>query len=127
MKNLDIKASELRNGVEVDTFKGEIGVDRCRLTVLYNKKTDRYELVKVVFATVRKPIQPPETQYSYRLLSDLVRTANTVTGQKDVGINDAGHGRHEPADQDEDSHKDELDEDADKWKKKKPPAKHSHF
>ena len=83
-----IKASELRNGLEVDTFKGVNGKDRRRLTILYNKKTERYELVTVVFATVTHPIMPPETQYSYSKLSDLLSTANQVTGQKDTAEDD---------------------------------------
>lgn len=83
-----IKASYLRNGGEVDSFKGTIGKDRRRLTVLYNKKTERYELVTVVFATVAHPILAPEVQYSYSKLSDLIKTANQVTGQNDTAEDD---------------------------------------
>lgn len=66
-----IKASELKNGVEVDSKKW---------TLWWNPKNQMYEITDYA--------KTKNVQYRYRNLHDAVRTLNSLTGWLDTGEDD---------------------------------------
>lgn len=68
-----IKASELKNGVEVDSKKW---------TLWWNSKKQMYEITDYA--------KTKNVQYRYRNLHDAVRTLNSLTGWLDTGEDDEG-------------------------------------
>lgn len=76
---MEIKASELRKGVEVD------------LPVEWDKKPVRQCTIKYIPGMnryVMADIKTKEIHYSYRWLSDLVRITNEIYNYKDIGVDD---------------------------------------
>lgn len=85
---MQIKSSQLKLGYEVDSFFGEIGINRGRYTLTYDPITERYLIVKVMFATEKTKQTKPETEYETTCFKDLMRNWNRITGENDIGIND---------------------------------------
>ena len=68
-----IKASDLKNGVEVDSKKW---------TLWWNPKNQKYEITDYA--------KTKNVQYRYANLHDAVRTLNSLTGWLDTGEDDEG-------------------------------------
>lgn len=76
---VDIKASELLKGVEVDLPVEWDRKPTRQCTIKYDKESKRF---------VMADIRTGEVQYSYSRLSDLVRTTNQIYDYNDVAIED---------------------------------------
>jgi len=76
---MEIKASELRSGVESDlpVEWNKKPVRQC--TIRYDRETNRY---------VMSDIKTGEVHYSYTRLTDLVRTTNQIYNYDDVAVED---------------------------------------
>jgi hypothetical protein len=85
---MQIKASSLRNGLEVDSFHGKISINRFRYTLKYNAETKKYEIVKVVFPSITQIKETTETVYSNANLSNTVRIYNDIATETDSAIED---------------------------------------
>ena len=70
---MEIKASDLKRGVEVDSGK---------YTLLWNKKTNEYNICEYA--------KPKEIYYRYPRLHDAVRNLNSLTGFNDIAVDDEG-------------------------------------
>ena len=76
---MEIKASELRQGVEVDMPVEWKNKPVRQRTIRYNQENKKYELMD---------IKTKEIHYSYSKLSELVKTTNDVYGYTDIAVDD---------------------------------------
>jgi len=76
---MEIKASELRKGVEVDMPVEWKQKPVRQRTIKYEKETDSFVLAD---------IKTNEVHYRYKRLSDLVRTTNEIYNYNDVAVED---------------------------------------
>ena len=75
----EIKASELKQGVEVDMPVEWNRRPPRQLTIKYDKESEMFVLAD---------IKTGEIHYSYSRLSDLVRTTNQLYNYSDVAVED---------------------------------------
>jgi len=75
----EIKASELKQGVEVDMPVEWDKKPVRQRTIAWDEERQRYVL---------KDIKTDEVHYSYRKLSDLVRNTNQLYDYNDVAVED---------------------------------------
>lgn len=83
---MEIETSYLKNGHEVDSFFGKIGVNRGRYTLRFNENTNLYEIVKVLFATEHSKETDIETIYETANIKALERNWKQITKEKDIII-----------------------------------------
>jgi len=84
---MEIKASQLRNGLEVDSFFGKINVNRGRYTLKFDSEAKEYMVIKVTFALIQQP-EKTETIFKSTDFLRTLHTYNMLSKESDKGIND---------------------------------------
>lgn len=85
---MEIKASELRNGLEIDSFFGVIGVNRGRYTLLFNAGKQEYQVFKVMFPNYYSYLDVSTLEYHDKQFKYALRFYNQISGEHDTGIDD---------------------------------------